>query len=473
MKNLPVPGIEHVYSAGGKGAFKCPDFETAELLKNAIRIEAREIGIDIRFGMDADFSNAAKNTDDVYPFVPVELDGEPCNASGLYPLGSEKGDHPVIHKRLFVQGNKMFRWFENDLIKDVMLFPGSNAKLDFFHNVDANDETDSIGGKEGAAAIGNCNRWAVICMDGNDMGMQFRTKAGAHPSEDEMVRWIKTMSVALDRCSHEAVRSGIQEVIREWHDYEQNEHTPDHFVLPLRPIIVGGDDIVLLCHTAYARSFVKKAIRVFNETSKIEEKKNGKVLWPATNGELTVSAGILYCPVSLPLHTAITYAESLLASAKHRGREFKEDKKPSPASIDWEQITDSLVDTPASRRQRELYFYDDDIKETVELTQRPCTLGEFCAIEDLADKYKKKEIPPSVLHKILPALRAGYYERLAFAAEIKKHQKYLFEDLCEYPNLLKSNSRWKLDPVRKSRSTDVLDALILLEEESRWRKETI
>ena len=61
---------------------------------------------------------------------------------------------------------------------------------------------------------------------------------------------------------------------------------------------------------------MKEVMRVFEECSM-----KNKHLWPATDNGLTISAGILYAPVGLPLHTAIPYAEKLLNSAKTRGRE--------------------------------------------------------------------------------------------------------------------------------------------------------
>ena len=220
-------------------------------------------------------------------------------------------------------------------------------------------------------------------MDGNDMGSQLRHMTDTViPPADKMIQWIKKMSIALDTCAQEAAKAGIRKVLHTWWLSNTPLEHNGSFILPIRPIVVGGDDIIVICHVAFAMTFVKEAITVFNDRSKAEAAQCGKdelELWPATNGELTISAGVLFCPVSLPLHTAIGYAESLLASAKSRGRKVYDEQKrsntPTPASIDWEQVTDSIVDTPSARRQREMQFIDGDTGRTVLLTSRPVPLS--------------------------------------------------------------------------------------------------
>lgn len=475
IRGLSIMGTKRIYSGGGKGAFICDDKTAAEKLKEAIIIEAHEIGLDIRFGQNQNFSEAINKADEIYPFIPPDsLDGEPCNISGLYPVKKGETEHPVVHKRIVEENNRWFeKQFVNKEIKDLVVIPGSNAEILFFRNVDPNDIDPS--GKEGHAAIGKSNRWAVICMDGNDMGLQFKKRL--ETSDVDLMNWIIEMSSSLDYCSHEAARCGMQQVINERYKEEKNRLPSDRITLPVRPIVVGGDDITILCHAGYAMTFVKEAIRVFNETSILKQKeleKKGINLWPATNGQITISAGILYCPVSLPLHTAIAYTESLLASAKSRGRRNFKEGSPSPACIDWEQVTESVIDTPTARRKRELSFFDKEINEKVDLTQRPYTLDEFKELEELVKMYRamieEKKLPTTIRNQIRVGMRAGFSDRLAFIAGIKNNHKELFENLCEYKGFedLLKKSRWKTDG--KKRSTDVLDALLLLEEENRMER---
>jgi hypothetical protein len=462
LKSLNMPGTEYVFSGGGKGTFLCESEASLEKLKKEIITQAHAIGLDIRFGEDEDFSQAAQHADELYAFVPAMHPGYPCPESGLYPVKPNEACHPVIKKRQYFRGEKMFRRFEDLLLSEILIPGRSNEELEFFHNVNS-EETD---GARGATALGNRNRWAVISMDGNDMGMQFRHQVKNQLSPDQMMTWIKTMSQALNDITVSAASAGIQRVVSEWAGSEDGKaivKDDDIVTLPIRPLVVGGDDIVVLCHCAYAITFVKEVIRIFEKRSQDHSE-----LWPATQGGLSITAGILFAPVTLPLHTAIPYSESLLASAKGRGRKEGKPDRPTPACIDWEQITDTVVDTPAARRQRDMLFYDQAIQRVVKLTQRPYTLQTFTRVQNLAEQYS--HLPRTTRHKIFPALRKGHAERLAFAAEIKKNHPDLFSAINEFDL---SSGCWEFNEDKTEQSTMLIDALMLLEEENRMTKETV
>lgn len=476
IPSVRIDGCELLYAGGGKGTFVCKTESACDALKSVIMKAAHAVGLDIRFGVSEDYVEASRNATEVYPFIPKSLDGVPCPTSGLYPV-TNNDTHPVVKKRFFRYGEKMFRWYEDALLAD-MPWPEKlerYKKACFFHNVSdrVEDGSRDEDGRKGARALGKRNRWAVICMDGNDMGSQLRTKSESLKCADpsEMTAWLRMMSGAIDRCSREATKAGILAVIEAWSGSKDDDKTltDEDVVLPIRPIIVGGDDVAVICHVSYATLFVKTVIAKFNELSKITPE-----AWPATGGEITISAGILFCSVSVPLHTAIEYAESLLASAKSRGRKLAVEGKPAVPCIDWESVTDSVLDTPAARRQRELIFFDEDIGKEIRLTQRPCTLEEFERIEEIKESFEtendQRRIPRTQLHKVLPAMRAGFYDRLAFVASIAKRH-LLAEKLAEPGYELGKPSLWKDEA--GIRSTPVIDAIQLYEETARMVKETV
>jgi hypothetical protein len=315
------------------------------------------------------------------------------------------------------------------------------------------------------------------------MGSQLHHMANVEklPS-NKMTVWVKAMSEAIDNCVRGATKFAIAAVIDSWmksKDYTQKKDSEGNTILPIRPIVVGGDDISVLCHVSYAMTFVEKVVEQFKELSKKHNetflKEHGYDLWPATGGKLSISAGVLFCPVNLPLHTAIEYAESLLASAKSRGRKDPVVDEPSLECIDWEHITDSIIDTPSARRQREMIYKDTDSGREVHLTNRPCTINEFQGIKELAEKYGSETdagVPATIRHKVLPAMRKGLYDRLAFIAEIAKHQPILAAHLSEEGyEISPEKTKWDYSESGKQK-TPVIDALLLLEEIQRMSKET-
>lgn len=458
VKNLEFSAAKYIFSGGGKGIFLCESEKDLEILKHEIIRKAHLFGLDIQFGQDADYSQAVQHTDELYSFIPEMHGGYPCPESGLYPVKPGENIHPVIQKR------RSSRRFEEMFLSDVLIPGKIRDELDFFRNING-DEPEGV---DGARALGNRNRWAVISMDGNDMGAQFRAQREQNRSATDMQLWIQKMSRTLDKNTIQAASAGIQRVVSEWAGFGGKEAVLEGGIvtLPIRPLFVGGDDIVMLCNTSYAITFVKEVIRVFEKLS--EETAE---LWPATNGKLTISAGILYTSVTLPLHTAINYSESLLGIAKGWGRKLSKKGEAVPSCIDWEQITDSLVDTPAAKRQRELVFFDADIERTIKLTQRPYTIEKFTIIEKLAQQYghgKETKLPRTIRYKILPALKKGYAERLAFAAEIKKNHPDFSQALNEFDI---TDSAWECNKDKTEQSINIIDALMLLEEDNRMEKE--
>ena len=77
----------------------------------------------------------------------------------------------------------------------------------------------------------------------------------------------------------------------------------------LRKIILGGDDVTVVCSANDALSFTQEFLENFeNETKKIEGLKNG----------LSACAGIAYCNKKYPFHYAVSLAEILCGVAKDR-----------------------------------------------------------------------------------------------------------------------------------------------------------
>jgi len=468
VKNISLKGAQFVFSGGGKGAFFV-DKNAIQELKDILITEAHNVGLDICFGENESFSQASQQADELYSFVPKLNAGFPCSVSGLYPVKDGKS-HPVMKKRIYQRREKIFRRFEERLIKDINISGFANDDLSFFHDV---KQSNGDEGDAGFESLGDINRWAIIAMDGNDMGMQFRHQvSNENPnklSEEELLNWIVKMSNALDNCSTQATLEGIKKVINEWGESSKGKeiierelrHKQDNdevdLVLPIRPLVVGGDDIIVLCNTQYAMTFVKEASRIFEITSQKTPK-----LWPATNGNVTISAGILFTPSSLPLHMAIPYTEALLASAKNKGRNNKKNE-PSDACVDWEHITNTVIDTPAAKRQKECLFFDEDLKRKVVLTNKPYTFNDYEQVELIALRYKE-HVPNNIQHKVIKALYAPYADRLGFYAAIKKQPKqHIYNDLNEFEEDSLGDC-WTLSQQKEKQSTSVIDALLLLEE---------
>ena len=472
-------GWDLVHSGGGRGLFRYEDEPVADEIAGALVKAAHQIGLDLRLGRAANLMDATHCADSLFPYLPEQIDGHPCSLSGLYPVERPSDVHPVVKKRHFDQGDRMDRWFERmvlegrDTQSPLKLHPVLRQEPVFFREVQDDDGRGSEQGRAGLEALGGQRRWAVICMDGNDIGRQFAAMSKLKLPEADLLDWVRRAGQAIDDCGTMAFRKATERVLSEWIGtvgHERLPHCEGKVVLPLRPLVLGGDDIALLCHPRYAASFVLEASRVFNETSQRHASQSKRVLWPASNQGLTISAGILFAPSSLPLASAIPYAESLLAMAKRAGR--RADAKAAPACVDWESITESMLDRPEFRRQRELVFRDADLGEEVRLTQRPMQLASFEAL--LHESRAISDKPVSLLHRLREGLRAPAYERQVFVNRLRKNHADLAEALREpEPDSKKGKmdfgKRWRTGP--GYRATDLLDMVGLVLEGRRFGQE--
>lgn len=470
-----------IAAAGGKGCFQAGDDRQADEIQARLVHHAHEFGLDIRFGRGRDFGVATRCADSLFPYLPraKDLDGPPCNASGLYPA-PKGGTHGVVSERIEA---RVRRWFETRLLAAAghdgqgLLPPAlAGRSVAFFRDADQ--------GSVASRSLGQRNRWALICMDGNDLGTQFARMAGA----PEYERWLPAMSRALDQASESACLAGMRAVLEDWLADEPALDAcmqDGDLLLPLRPLVVGGDDIAVLCHARYAHTFVLRASAEFAEHSRAQARARRDAigtLWPATGNELSISAGILYAPITLPLASAMGYAEALLANAKQLGRTLKRAGEPAPACVDWESVTEGLLDHPLVRRRRELMFRDGDLgDERVELTSRPYRLADFEPLLRWAGS-ELRELPGSIVHTLLAGLRAGHDDRQLFYARLGKRHAGLVQALAESPGAMRSAadhegrgaSRWWREQrgTHWVRGTSVIDAVLLLQEQSRSEWET-
>ncbi len=476
-----------VFAGGGRGTLHCPNEHNANRVSEAIKAGVHGIGLDVRIGKGRDPAQAASNFET--HARPIDnLAGEPCAVSGMFPVEATSGGalgsaiHPVVQMRSRAAkadrvGTEMLKMMyeQPDFPGDLKALAEARAEsVRFMRNVnpdfdDSPEEQDLA--RRGQASLGSRNRWALIAMDGNNVGMQhqkarecYKTDPGKHGN------WLAEMSKAIDESTRGALAYALARATRDWWVQNAEGSNPSGpVVLPFRPLIAGGDDVLLLAHCSWAMGIVKDICARFAELARKKSVNfGGDGLWLATGGELSISAGLLYLPVTFPLASAISYAESLLGSAKGKSRRTPPGKV-APAAVDWDSITEGAIDTPAGRRSRELRFVDgDDPGTEVILTCRPWLLSEMrSGLEPVKDKLSK--VPNSVRHELFAGLRQGCWGRTRMLARMKKNHPGLFADLSYTPGA-KPGGGWVLEG--RVLRTAYADAILLLEEEHRMKQRT-
>lgn len=165
--------------------------------------------------------------------------------------------------------------------KDEILFnKASKQKRDAFpENSNFKELKDLSNGK---------NKIAVIHADGNGLGKLV----------PQLKEKLSSFSIALDKATIKAFNDAKTDGMK------------------IREVILGGDDLTVICDANEALGFTQRYLKNFEEnTEKIEELKG-------LTKKLTACAGIAYTNEKYPFHYAVSLAESLCGQAKkHSNRE--------------------------------------------------------------------------------------------------------------------------------------------------------
>ncbi len=156
---------------------------------------------------------------------------------------------------------------------------------------------------------------AVVHVDGNDMGEKFKA------CQD--LKDIETLSGFLKNAvekSFLAVISAIDSEIGEMSSFLRPQKEKERTILPLRPIIMGGDDVTFVCEGRMGIYFASLFMKSFEKYS-------------APSGEkLTSCAGVAVVKTKYPFFRAYQLAEELCRNAK---KKRKEDKNTGSSYLDF------------------------------------------------------------------------------------------------------------------------------------------
>ena len=176
---------------------------------------------------------------------------------------------------------------------------------------------------------------AVVHADGNRVGDVVSTIG----SVDDLT----TFSAALSWATARALRSAVAEVVGQSKDEEGN--APKQWLLPL---VVGGDDVTLVCDARYAVTLTRAYLRHFERyTSFIPTTPASKGIAGWINDALkrpylTASAGIAVVKPKFPFSSAYQLAEMLAREAK-RGVKDSNHGAQDRSSYDLHILRDSVL----------------------------------------------------------------------------------------------------------------------------------
>lgn len=195
-------------------------------------------------------------------------------------------------------------------------------------------------------------------------------------SEDPFQWFIMEVNYRLDGIVKEAVA-------RSWSDIEYLANDDDIDLVPVVPVLVGGDDVTVYTDGRYAVPFAEAYIHHYEELTKDDDLLSVLAIVAGGKkpdaperdhfeigdyiiqkpGPLTASAGVAIVGRNFPFHIAYDLAEGLVS----RGKKLGKKKGEVPCStIDFHVLRDATVLDP-----------EDTLNEYKGRTQRPFLIGHY------------------------------------------------------------------------------------------------
>jgi hypothetical protein len=235
-------------------------------------------------------------------------------------------------------------------------------------------ELDDLGRTRGDTSL-----IGVVHVDGNGVGQKIKQwladKVKTEAPDEAVRREYQQWSQAINELGERALQAVVDRVcqaIKKKPDQKGNEvfqitgepqgfgfelkkaKEGDACWLPLRPILLGGDDLTFVCDGRIALDLAETALSIF-EKSKVR----------LLGGNLSACAGVAMVRVHAPFARAYKLAERLCTSAKAMLRT----EKLSGCAMDWHIGSSRPSESIAEIRERQ---YQSNGKE---LTCRPYRLG--------------------------------------------------------------------------------------------------
>lgn len=235
-------------------------------------------------------------------------------------------------------------------------------------------------------------RIALIHIDGNDLGIAFRQcLLRQYDTPLALITSLKNLSNLVHSSNTKAFKTALLAIIHKDIGIQAIHHKQalpmQEYTMPLRPLVLGGDDLTLIIRADLAFDFIQHYAQAFEEASR----EQGQAL--------TVGAGMVIMQPAYPFVRAFHLVEQLTDSAKRLSAEMT----PRPSTLDYLILTNDVAEDLEDLRHAISRANDGNI-----LTAKPFWCGGY---QDKQDRFHLQQVlaDAELVLKHLPAsgLRDG------------------------------------------------------------------
>lgn len=184
---------------------------------------------------------------------------------------------------------------------------------------------------------------AVVHADGNNLGKKLIELSDKLVEKDIQAAF-RELSQTLEDATVAAASNAVDDIL-------QSPSLSRRHKLPIRPVILGGDDLTVIIDGKYAVQFTQAFLYYFEKFTREKfsyfEGKYGSNVF--RNG-LTACAGIAFVKDNYPFHYAVRLSDILCAEAKKVSKSIS----GSPSSLMFHKVHSSFVEDYSQIVEREL-----------------------------------------------------------------------------------------------------------------------
>ncbi len=356
-QNPPIENSEHsrvevVVAASGKALLLVRDRETAEAIVSEVTTRALEEapGLDVRGAVSRDFdwdgcsvAEALKNVHQRFELLRSRLPG-PERRFQYLPVAAECVTSGLPAAAYDAKGNPPGPRSAVSLAKQCAAAVG----LQRLHGPARDGGTLELPWNTNDLEELGSEWLAVVHADGNGLGQVFlsldravRCDASQTSAWNrEYVNIMRSFSTALDACTEAAFRDALAGT----HAISTKDH--HRRIVPVVPLVVGGDDLTVVCDgkqaLRFAQTFLKSCEVHSSRCPEIVDtlQRVGPGSQESRATCVTGCAGIAIVKPHFPFYAAYQLAEQLLASAKKTAKDPKNLRAPWSA-LDFHILYDA------------------------------------------------------------------------------------------------------------------------------------
>lgn len=198
-------------------------------------------------------------------------------------------------------------------------------------------EFDKLGrGKEGGES-----HIAVVHIDGNSIGKIIDDYILSTSCYNESIKRLRTISTIINEAFEEGFRALIQNLAGALADDSsfRDRFNLDAGTLPVRPLILSGDDLTFVCDGRIGIALAVEFLRAL-QNREISDRSQ----------RFSACAGVAVVKPHFPFHRAYHLAEALCQSAKHRAKALGNETDPS-SWLDFHIVHSGLpIDLDTTRK---------------------------------------------------------------------------------------------------------------------------